>query len=180
MKTFKSILVLAFVIVASISCDSDDDNDTIGSDNGTGSLSYDGNEYALDKGSLINYGGSGNSFNFDITLGSPSLTLDQFGDFDGTGEVVYFELWTDQQSGLKSGTYNFDASSRSDFTFTIADVGIGCNQNGTCTFEDAARTGSVTINKNGDSYDLIFNFTTNTGELITGNYNGSLRSFSDI
>lgn len=180
MKTLKSILILAFVACTLFSCDSDDDSGSDVSGNGIGSFTYDGNDFSLNKGSLINYGGSGNSFNFDITLVSPSVSFDQFGDFNGTGDVIYFELWTDQQSGLKSGTYNFDSSSRSDFTFTIADVGVSCNENGNCTFEDAAMSGSVTINRSGNNYDISFNFTTNTGEVITGNYDGSLRSFSDI
>lgn len=179
MKTFKSILLFVFATCVLISCDKDDDNGDVAG-NGTGSFMYDGNDFALNKGSIINYGGSGNSFNFDITLGSPSLSFDQFGDFDGTGDAIYFELWTDQQSGLKNGTYNYDPSSQSDFTFTIAEVGVGCDTNGTCTFQDSARSGSVTINRSGNNYSLSFSFMTDTDEVITGTYEGTLRSFSDI
>jgi hypothetical protein len=179
MKTLKSILLLAFITCAFLSCKDDDDNGGA-SGSGMGSFTYDGSNFALDKGSVINYGGAGNSFNFDIILGSPSLNFDQFGDLDGSGDSVYFELWTDQQSGLKSGTYSYDSSSEADFTFTIGQIGVGCDNNGTCTFQDDSRSGTVTINRSGSNYDISFNLTMNGGEVITGSYDGSLRSLSDL
>ena len=179
MKILKSILLLAFVACSLISCKDDDDSGSVPG-SGTWSFNYDGSTFILDKGSLIDFGGTGNSFNFDITLVSSGFSFDEFGDINGSGESVYFELWTDQESGLKNGTYDYNTSSQTDFTFSIGEVGVGCNDNGTCTFQDSADSGTVTINRSGNNYDISFNITTSTGEVITASYDGSLRSFSGL
>lgn len=172
MKNLKNLgfLFIFSLLFISVSCGSDDDNND--DDNGTtNEFVYDGTAYALTNGFIQEYGGA-SLFNFDITLyGGLVLQNEQF---SGTGEVVYFEMWTDQATSLKSGTYNY-AATESDLTFTIGEIGIDCDTTTqSCATNLVVASGTVDLDVSGSNYDVDFNLTTTTGENVTGTFSGTL------
>ncbi|WP_124979152.1 hypothetical protein [Nonlabens xiamenensis] len=176
MKIFKSFLLTAFVVVSLISCSSDDDGGS--SSSATGSFSVDGSSYSLNKGVVLNYGeGPTGIYNFDISLFSNGVNLDEAGEASGMGDVIYFELWTDQSSGLKEGTYSF-SNSTEDFAITVLSYGLDCNsQTEMCATEAEGEDGTLSISRDGNRYTLTFSIVTPDG-VATGTYSGVLRAFN--
>ncbi len=182
MKNFnlsRMFILLFFTSVTLMSCSTDDDGEE---ENGSGNANYDGTEINLDQGYIVDYGEYEGLYNFDITLLSDDFEIDIANEnIEGNGEMVYFEMWTEQSSGLKNGTYTL-SNGESDFGLTYAEFAMDFNPN-----EDEEEGGSylestvaeVTVNKSGSTYTLDFELTFENGKSLTGRYVGNLIEIGD-
>lgn len=170
----KKIKLLSFALIAVLglsisSCSSDDDNGGTASE-----FNYQGTSYSLSSGILESYGGT-NPYNFDITLLSSGLMINSTGDIEGTGDLIYLEMWSDDQTTLKEGTYTYSSQSAADLTFTNATAAINCSaQTQNCETTLDLVGGSVELSRNGQTWVLDFNLSTATGETVSGQYSGAI------
>jgi len=178
-KNVKAVsLLLAFTIML-ISCKKDS-NDAIPEN----SVKYEGVEYPLTTGYLEYYGkvSGKQSYNMDLTLVSSGLTIYEVeGEIDsvsGTGNILYFEIFTSDSNALDSRTYIFDPEETHEAgTFDYAIVGLNLN---VLTFEGdyfAIVSGSIKISKKGEEYEVSVNCRNGTGKDITGFFKGTLKYF---
>ena len=108
-----------------VSCEKDDE------DTKKNQFTYDGVDYALAKGIIENYGlwnYEPNIYNFDLSFFSSGLILDEDADVTGTGDGLYFEMFSSSETELLPGTYTFDAQESGDAnTFDIGMVVVNFN-----------------------------------------------------
>ena len=179
----KFFILLLVTSVSLVSCSSEDDGED-GNGNGNGNANYDGTEFTFNQGYVINYGvsdGNANLYNFDITLLSDGFNIDLVNEeVEGTGEVLYFELWTENSTGLKSGTYKL-SNGEDDFGMTYADFVMDYSFDEESTDESflEATSAEITINKSGSTYTLAYDLTFDNGKSMTGTYVGSLMVIED-
>ncbi len=171
----KKFTFLAFLGVLSLSillpsCNKDDDNSI------SNEFLLNGNNYALSKGFIEDFGDNGNgSYDFDVVLTSSSINYsDATGDYSGTGDLIYLDLNSSSETGLVSGTYNY-SSNRSALTFVDAQVATDFNALTLTgdTFEVVG--GTVEIEINGNEVTIDFNLTLAGNNTVEGNYKGTLR-----
>ena len=168
-------MILAFVSLAVISCNKDDDNND---DTSSNFLKVGSTEYQLKAGGIDNYGQvSTGVYNFDITLVTSTVTnvngviLPQDEIFSG----IYFELFTSNPNNLDVGVYQFSTSANVN-TFSYGDVFIDASYNDmgeNTTYYDITG-GSLEVLDNGNTYRLEFEGTLDNGQSFSGSYRGSL------
>jgi len=141
-------------------------------------IKYDGNKYPLTKGYIENcgdYNGSGN-YNFDVYLVDNGITITQSG-FSGTGNYLYFEMWSPYSSMLMPGTYIFADNNYDAYEFSQGRVVFN---NDTLTQTDYfCISGSVTVSQSG--LDYIFDITLNleNGKTLTAYYKGAVTFYNN-
>ena len=180
MKKIRLYLVIMLLTSITFSCSDDDDagenTSFIGS--GTGSVVVDGDNFTLSGGAVVDYGSyNDETFNFDIELLSSDFVLTD-DSISGRGENVYFELLTDNATGLKNGIYTFNENG-GDFTFISSDVYLDYDFNLDDGTAIDITSGTLEITRAGDNYDLQWNVEGSNGEVITGSYSGTLRLFEE-
>ena len=144
-----------------------------GGGEGTGSFTYDGTSYTITNGYIDDWGASGYA-DFDIILATAGL--DSW-EWTGTGDFIWFDLVAPSSVG-EAGTYVWDLLA----THVLWDCGIGLNWDaasdiGTWINGDwslASGADYVTITKSGSTYTIEFSITLDGGEVVTGNYTGTL------
>ena len=153
-KLFYSILFLSVISLTFQSCSSDDDNGSSITLNNE--VSIDGTVYALDgTGTLESYGiNDDGSYDWDVTLLST------------TGLEVYFDLNTNSEEGLVSGTYTY-ADDRAEFTFVYSDIS---NEE----FYYTPIEGTIVVSLDGDTTGFVFNLVAQDGTIIEGEWSGAL------
>lgn len=181
MKNLYSAFVVFFVISLSVAGCKKDDNSS-GTKN---SFKYNNAEYNLSKGFLENYGqaSSGEAYNIDLTLISSGFTIHESnGEIDslsGTGDALYFELYTSDPTKLSVRDYAYDASqTMADGTFDMGFVGVQYNASNDSGTLDFINGGKLTVKSNGSAYELSFTGTTANGKSVTMTYNGSLNYYN--
>jgi hypothetical protein len=122
-----------------------------------------------------NYGGF-NAYNFDVFLATKDLVWDgPSEDFAGIGDLLYFELFTTDPSGLEDGSYS---QSNIDFgkpnTFETGFFIINFNTS-TVSFDDIIEvsSGGLTSKRNGNEYEFVIDVTLDSGKKLTGYYKGT-------
>lgn len=177
MKTLKTLILVAiagsFLLVTS--CKKDDDNKS------TNILKYDNTEYTLKSGYLENYGQDsiGAAFNVDLTMYTAEVTVHESGgavdSISGTGQVIYFEIFTSTADGIASGDYVYDAmETGANGTF---DYGIFSSDISTFEAVDI-EDGVVHVVKDGNTYDITIVATDVLGKNISGAYKGALTYYN--
>lgn len=148
-------------------------------------FNYNGTEFTLAKGFLENYGKSaadeGN--NIDLTLLSSAFTIHvKNGEVDsisGTGDALYFEIFTSLPDKLDVRDYLYDATeSYAAGTFDIGMVGMGFNMETETGSAFDITAGKVSVTSNGSEYEITINCTTSNGKTITGYYKGPLAYYN--
>jgi hypothetical protein len=138
---------------------------------------YTVNDYPLQQGFIHNYGilKGATGFNFDVTIYSPGISYNRENhEFQGTGHVIFFQMFSSSATELASGTYQFSAGKTSGLPWTFNEANFGMNLNfseetGTVV---SAVSGTVKVSGTGEYRAFDFNCTTATGEKVTGHYNG--------
>lgn len=178
MKNIYLMLLTVCVAISSISCDSDDDNGNTSDDN---YLMIDGVSYELEDGLITDYGSSyeGGTYNFDVSLTSTDISIDEYGTVNTEDNVftyIYFELWSDSADDLTEGTYTYAPIADSDaFTYTNAEILINYNlANDTEESEEEIVSGDVVISKNGTTYEISFEGTSEDGSEVSLYYRDNL------
>lgn len=111
------------------------------------------NNLDMTKGLFSYYEGYGSGHNYDLTLLSGSFDLNEFGDFSGTGNLMFFQSFTNGHA-LEEGTYDF-SENQDPMTFDDGYLYINYNeatQLADYTFEVTA--GHYTITINNDTYTI--------------------------
>lgn len=91
---------------------------------------YTVNDYPLDQGFIHNYGlaEDATGYNFDVTLYSNGISYDrERHEFNGTGNVGFFQLYSSSATELTAGTYQFTAEGKEPLTFDAANFGMTVN-----------------------------------------------------
>lgn len=178
MKTLSStILILTIVSLVVSSCKKKDEAPAAK----TNFFTVDGKDYAISKGVTIEYGGSATTgYNFDLLLASSGF---DFSDFDnsgvkGSGELIYFELWSTSTTGLETGSYSISSTAQPN-TYTSNEIDINYDSNtGNTDKEYEATAGTVTIKVEGTTYTIDIDLTV-AGGTLTGNYTGTLTNYKN-
>jgi hypothetical protein len=161
-----------------ISCKKDNNNNST-----SNSFKFDNTEYKLSNGFLENYGKTGTEgYNLDLSLISSELTIHesngQVDSLSGTGDAIYFEIYTSDPAKLSIKDYTFNASSQADGNFDMAFVGMKFNPiSYTGTIHDIT-AGKLSVKNNGSEYEISFDCTSDNGKTITGYYKGSLKYYN--
>ena len=165
-----------------VSCSDDAEEPTV---NKTNSFTVDDTEYSLSEGLTLEYGGDATTgYNFDLYVYSSGIDVSGIldsgfagaGGVAGTGEVLYFELWSTSATGLASGTYAISLSEAPN-TYTVSELAINFGESSLNVYE--ATAGTVNISKDGSTYSIDFDLTVTGGKAFTGNYTGTLPNFLD-
>lgn len=173
------VFALAFALF-NTGCKKDDDKK-----NGDGSISgnhfaYDGKQYPLAQGFLIYYGewkGKSGIYDYDIVLASSGLIYnDTLEEFTGKGHVVYYELLTSSETELLPGTYNYDSTAMDipnsyQYAFFMINYDVDEDE---AEVDKYIREGSISVEKTGSNYNLIYNGKTEDEKNFTGKFIGPL------
>jgi len=171
MKTKSLILFLAIVPFLFSSCKKDDD------DNRKNAFTIGATEYILDNGAAVFYGITveDGAYNFDIYLFSSDI--DYYAE-TGTGDRVYFELFSETFEDIQPGTYTFDANGTGNAgTFgrgiksvittnynVLTEVGTSHNVN----------SGTLQVSVSGDVYTFDFDLVLSDNTKVDGYFKGEL------
>jgi hypothetical protein len=177
-KTFTGAVLLGVLLT---SCNKDDDNE-----NPTKNyFKVDDITYEISSGVLENYGidyaGQYEGYNLDLNLVSKGIQVseDDYGEMEvtGSGQIIYFEMFSSNGLSLDNGDYNFDGISPFPVgTFDYGDYAINWDENDEDWIEISS--GKVTVNKTGNEYEITINCTDENGANITGYYKGLLEYYN--
>ncbi len=178
MKMFLGVCLLTTLLV---SCKKDD-NVEISKKN---FLKVGDTEYVLAKGTMENYGKDNqdayyNGYNIDLYLVSKeiSITTDSDGylDLSGSEQTIYFEMFSSKGTEFDNGDYVF--STGNNIPIVTFDEG-GYNLMYSIDEDEIEITsGKVTIEKNGNEYNITIACKDSSGKSITGFYKGELQYFN--
>lgn len=160
-----------------VSCTTDEDSNTTGENK----ITVDGKSYDLSKGSLENYGMSymdSSIYNFDVLLYS-GFTYDATNEeYNGTGNYIYFEMYSRSATELVAGNYTYNVTSNGANTFDDGYFEINYNTSTeTNEMGDELTSGTVNVKKTGSEYEISFDGTAESGKKVTAYYKGSLLYF---
>src|SRR5690606_13440348 len=151
-----SIIFLCFFLV---SCNDDDPKDP----NANNHLKVGDTVYELSSGSLENYGPGGDyeGFNLDLILFSKNLSIGIDDDGEerliGSGEAVYFEIFTSNSTSLDNADYIYHETPLpfpvNTFSYGFYAIGWESDENDA---EDLVEinSGRLTVEKKGDEYEI--------------------------
>jgi len=149
------------------------------------SITYQNQAYNIDKGVLEYYGkihGTGN--NIDMTLLSSSLVIHETNNLIdsiyGTGNGIYFEMFTTGTTVLDAGDYTFDKDSTGNAgTFDYGNVILNYNTETNQGINQDITSGTVSVLRADTNYVITFNCTLKNGSGITGYYKGPLKYYDN-
>jgi len=139
---------------------------------------YGGIEYPLNQGVMQYYGQltEGAGYNFDVSLFSSGITFDEVeADLDGTGQAIYFEMFSSSATVLANGEYLFDMlASENALTFDKGNFGTNLDFNAQTGEVINIISGKVTVSKSGNEYEFTFSGEIQGGATVTGHFKGSI------
>ncbi len=157
-NVFKLFVILLATSFFFASCTSDDDKDDDNTDTTGNYFMVGSTKYDLSTGYLVYYGkwSTEGDYNFDIELYSDDYSIVD-GDLVGTGDYVYFELFTTTGEDLDLGAYTYDPNyTEAAGTFDYGEVGINYNwETEDGTYQSFA-SGTLTVTATGDTYTFAF------------------------
>jgi hypothetical protein len=166
--------IILFVIAITIcSCSGDDDNNS----NSINKLIVDGVEYPLESGNLLNYGSDVGIYNIDLDIQSPGIVVPDCTEESaiGQGQNIYFEMWTSNPDFLDSMTYSIvDEEFLEVGDITTSDYILNYDSDAQENTWTIISSGTVDVQKSGNNYTISWDLTGMDGEVITGNYSGTL------
>ncbi|PWJ34198.1 hypothetical protein [Sediminitomix flava] len=139
--------------------------------------------YELSQGMLENYGTDDwhEGYNLDLSLVSKGIKISSDGDSEptGSGEFIYFELFSDSEDRLSEGTYPFEFNDELQPSMTFDYALYATNWSPALEdIEDAEGSllvnGALTVTQNGETYELSFNGINLEGKKVEGKYTGAL------
>ncbi len=178
---FLGLLSLSVVFV---SCKKDEETDDNTTPVVTNKMVFNGTTYALSNAYVFYYGKSNEtpvSYNLDLVLSSSGFTYNEDSmDYVGTGDAIYFELFSNDSTKFTNGTYPMDTINAGfPFTFDYAEVLIGFNAStGAGSYEDLV-SGSLVVATSGSNYVFTFTGKSKTGKDVTLSYTGGITKTID-
>lgn len=168
-KVFTTVILVSVIVFSGCKKDKED--------NKKNAFTIGETEYELDNGAVEYYGITveGGDYNFDVYIYSSDI--DYYSE-TGTGEVVYFELFSETFENIKSGVYEFDADrtgKKGTFgpgikSILFTDYNLLTEQGTRYTVTD----GTLTISASGDTYTFDFNLELADGNSVEGHFKGQL------
>lgn len=143
---------------------------------------YTVNEYPLQQGFIHNYGiqEGATGYNFDVTIHSSGISYNRDRhEFQGTGHIVFFQMFSSSATELASGTYQFSVgeTAGTPLTFNVANFGMEVSfaeDTGTLV---TAVSGVIKVSGTGEYRTIDFECMTTTGEKVTGHFNGFIPAY---
>lgn len=181
-KLFMGLFLASSLLM---SCNKDDEDNDVSPKN---HLKIGETEYVLSKGTCENYGQMEDDawqydgYNLDLTLFSSDFTIstDSYGKLDasGSGQLIYFEMFSSKRNEFDSRDYTFSSSEPySVGTFDYSNFSINYSVNNDDAELTEITSGKVTISKSGSEYSITINCISENGESVTGFFKGSLQYF---
>jgi hypothetical protein len=170
-KFFRTLVLTAAIIVAFTSCKKDDSQDSAG----IGSFTVDGITYKPSYGYLVQSRNSQGKNEFLITFSDASSVQ---GLIDQTNQIEMTLVIIPPSGTLDNGTYTGNATHQQNLIEAFVRLGNDTNDDVQWTITDAY-TGSITVTKTDDIYDISYTFLaekdgTSTVKTITGTFKGAL------
>jgi hypothetical protein len=180
MKRFAFLLLSLSAIIFIITGCKKDEEETR-----KNAVTYNGTEYDLSFGTLENFGKDplDPAYNLDLTIYSSGFTLpagtSNIDLLTGSGQIIYFELYTSGSTALDSREYVFDASaSGNNGTFDYSILGINFDSSSYDGDLHEITNGKITVVKNGEEYEITIDCKEASGKTITGFFKGKLLYFN--
>jgi hypothetical protein len=174
MKTFLPALAAIFLLCFVISgCKKDkDNNDTVVKKN---VLKIGTTEYEISKGILEPYDGDSTGYNIDLSLVSSGITIGQ--NASGTGNAIYFEMYSANADKLSVGDYVYNDTYHAN-SLDYAEYVLNWNftENLDANWTEIS-TITVKVIKNSPEYELSFSGTDMNNLAISGYYKGALTMY---
>lgn len=186
MKRQLFFVPLLFLLISTVpSCDKEEDNLE------QNTFEAGDTEFTLSSGLLENYGKDEvpslwdhDGYNIDLFLITESLTIvNDNGDalLNGTGSVVYFEMFSAIASGLEAGEYVFDDTSPFPVgTFDDGGYYIDWSTDAPNSGWIDITEGTVNVTKDGETYEIRMNGKDEMGNEVRGHYLGTLEYFNNV
>ncbi|MCH4551373.1 hypothetical protein [Aestuariibaculum lutulentum] len=173
MKHLKHLLPLILFTITLFSCSKDDDNEKETSSN---YIKIDTEDLGLKGGIIEDYGDFGNgTYNLDLTLYSSNVTYDGNSEPNGSGVLMYFEIFSETPEVLKPGIYSWINYEDPITTFSFDEGYIYQFDNLSSTYEAAFVSGTLTVkNSSKTQYEISFEGVDENGKTITGYYKGAI------
>ncbi|ANQ51472.1 hypothetical protein MY04_4128 [Flammeovirga sp. MY04] len=171
-RTIFSLLFLSSILILN-SCKTNDEKEQQIILN---QFAYDGNTYSLSKGYLFPFDMiSENLFDLEVFLVSESIVFnsDTY-EFDGKGDVVFFNLASSKLLELEDGIYEF---SEEDKPFSIYGAAAGLNVNIEDMEENEIiiiKSGTLKVSHQSENTVLEFEVMTSSNKVIKGSFSGFL------
>lgn len=143
---------------------------------------YTVNDYPLQQGFMNDYGMTQGTtgYNFDVIIHSPGVSYNHDRhEFQGTGHVVYFQMFSSSATELANGTYQFSTgkASGAPSTFNVANFGMNVNFTEDTGTIVSGVSGVVKVSGAGDYRTIDFDCMTTTGENVAGHFNGYIPAY---
>lgn len=178
-KTYHYFTGLILINMGFACCAVDDSQDPIL----TNHLKIDAIDYELSSGVLQNYGSGGSyeGVNLDLMLFSRNLSISTDGEetLTGSGEIIYFELFTSNSTSLDNGDYTFHNTPPypiGTFSYGIYAIGWDSDENVEEGIVEIT-SGTVSVNKKGDEYEITLACKDAEGKDVTGYFKGRLQYY---
>ncbi|MBN2746062.1 MAG: hypothetical protein JXR34_04985 [Bacteroidales bacterium] len=184
-KVFSFLIVaLLSLSVVFVSCKKDDETDDTTTPVVTNKMVYNGTTYALSNAYVFYYGKENEvpaSYNLDLVLSSSGFVYNQDSmDFVGTGDAIYFELFSSDSTKFSNGTYMMDTMNFGfPMTFDYAEVLLGYNLATDAGIYEEIVSGSFVVATSGSNYVFTFTGKTDSGEDVTISYTGGITKTID-
>ncbi len=166
-KTVKTILFLSILFLV-FSCNKDENTTP---EEKTNSFAYKGTTYELGKG-YYKTKPEGNYILYSIGITSSDVVNSQTG-FTGQGELITLDLISSSNTVLTEGEYIYELGSETSMYCQLATVsidyifGVGGQQL-------IVMSGKANVSKEGDIYEITFDFILENDEKVSGYFKGSL------
>ena len=131
----------------------------------------------MESGTLLNYGSDGGIYNIDLDIQSPGIVVPDCSENSavGQGQNIYFEMWTSEPDFLDSMTYSIVEGEFLEVgDITTSDYILNYDSDVQENNWTIISSGTVDVQKSGNNYTISWNLTGAFGEVITGNYSGTL------
>jgi len=164
---------LAIISVITVSCKKDNAKKS--------TLKIGTTDYELSTGHIKNYGGQ-SVYNLDLRLYTNNINFQAetggYMTYAGSGQLIYFELYTSLSTELDARVYNYNSSSQASGAFDKAyyyeDYSYILNSGNTNGTKVYITSGSITVAKNGSEYEIDINCIDENGKAITGYFKGEI------
>jgi len=131
------------------------------------------NAYPVDSLELEFDGSVTNGYGFYLDLISPEITVDEYGYWGNKGNVICFELISSDMTGIPSGEYVFDETGNGPaFSLLSADYCVNWIYNSPGSVWTSLASGTISVSRNGNKYEISFTGTDEDGKKVTAYYNG--------
>ena len=170
----------ALGLLALVSCE-DDEPVKIPEPLPVDAVSYNGKNYSIENGTIIDWGAWEDYYNYDVFLTDGVMDFENETADDAT-IVIYAELWSPGTEKFQTGTFAYDSAGgpKGKPFFKHVDVVVESNNNGQIDENDerlTVKAGTFKISGSGTNFNVEVDFTLNNNKSLKGTYSGNFEKF---